>query len=60
MVAAHRVFDGIPIKDGITWATIDFDGGFHDEAISLLTCMCHESQGLIGAMLVHAIVAVFG
>ena len=47
------MFDGIPIKDGITWATIDFGGGFPDEAIRLLPCMGHASQGRLGAMLVH-------
>ncbi|XP_044363079.1 uncharacterized protein [Triticum aestivum] len=30
--AAHRVFDEIPIKDGITWETIESNRGFHSEA----------------------------
>ncbi|KAI4966002.1 hypothetical protein ZWY2020_047257 [Hordeum vulgare] len=61
MVAARKVFDEIPVKDGITWATMVSaysDGCFHNEAIRLFTRMCHEEQGLTGDLLGHAIVAV--
>ncbi|XP_048547825.1 pentatricopeptide repeat-containing protein At1g31790-like [Triticum urartu] len=61
MAAARKVFDEIPVKDGITWATMVSaysDGCFHDEAIRLFTRMCQEEQGLAGDLLGHAIVAV--
>lgn len=44
-VAARRVFDEMPAKNGITWATMVSaysDGCFHNEAIRLFSCMCHE------------------
>ncbi|KAF7069024.1 hypothetical protein CFC21_074705 [Triticum aestivum] len=61
MAAARKVFDEIPVKDGITWATMVSaysDGCFHEEALRLFTRMCQEEHGLAGDLLGHAIVAV--
>ncbi|CAM0873042.1 unnamed protein product [Alopecurus aequalis] len=60
-VAGRKVFDEMPVKNGITWVTMIStysDGHFHKEAISLFTCMCYEEQELAGDLHDHAIVAV--
>ena len=59
--AGRKVFDEMPVKNGITWATMVSaysDGYFHNEAISFFTCMCHEEQELAGDLHDHAIVGV--
>ncbi|XP_040382088.1 pentatricopeptide repeat-containing protein At4g18520, chloroplastic [Oryza brachyantha] len=58
---ARQVFDEMPVKNGITWATMVSaysDGCFHHDALRLFAQMCHQVQGLTGDHYTHAIVAV--
>ncbi|KAG8081092.1 hypothetical protein GUJ93_ZPchr0007g5292 [Zizania palustris] len=59
--AARQVFDEMPVKNGITWATMVSaysDGCFHHEALQLFAQMCHQVRALTGDHYTHAIVAV--
>ncbi|KAM0856487.1 hypothetical protein ACQ4PT_049098 [Festuca glaucescens] len=58
-VSARKVFDEMSVKNGITWATMVSaysDGCFHNEAIRLFSCICHEE--LAGDLHDRSIVAV--
>uniref|UniRef100_A0A0E0Q648 Pentacotripeptide-repeat region of PRORP domain-containing protein n=1 Tax=Oryza rufipogon TaxID=4529 RepID=A0A0E0Q648_ORYRU len=59
--AARQVFDEMPVKNGITWATMVSaysDGCFHHDALQLFVQMCHQVRGITGDHYTHAIVAV--
>uniref|UniRef100_A0A0D9WX78 Pentacotripeptide-repeat region of PRORP domain-containing protein n=1 Tax=Leersia perrieri TaxID=77586 RepID=A0A0D9WX78_9ORYZ len=59
--AARQVFDEMPVKNGITWATMVSaysDGCFHHDALQLFAQMCHQVRGLTGDHYTHAVVAV--
>jgi pentatricopeptide repeat protein len=59
--AARRVFDGMPTRNGMAWATMVSaysDGCFHRKAMRLFADMCHGTPILDGDCCSHAIVAV--
>ncbi|CAL5079448.1 unnamed protein product [Urochloa decumbens] len=60
--AARRVFDEMPARNGMAWATMVSaysDGRFHRDAMRLFALMCHDERGLTDDDgLAHAIVAV--
>ncbi|KAL6897379.1 hypothetical protein ACP4OV_007075 [Aristida adscensionis] len=59
--AARRVFDGMPAKNGMAWATMVSaysDCCFHHEAMRLFADMCSEAQDLSDECCAHAVVAV--
>jgi pentatricopeptide repeat protein len=59
--AARRVFDGMPDRNGMAWATMVSaysDGCFHHEAMRLFAHMCHRTLVLDGDCCSHAILAV--
>jgi hypothetical protein len=43
---ASKVFDAIPVKNGITWVTMvspeSDHASFHAKAVKLFTCICHK------------------
>ncbi|XP_062188668.1 pentatricopeptide repeat-containing protein At1g31790 [Phragmites australis] len=59
--AARRVFDEMPTRNGMAWATMVSaysDGCFHHEAMRLFAHMYHEARDLAGDSYAHAVVAV--
>lgn len=59
--AARRVFDEMPARNGMAWATMVSaysDARFHRDAMRLFAIMCHEVQDVTGDRIVHALVAV--
>ncbi|RLN34655.1 hypothetical protein C2845_PM03G24400 [Panicum miliaceum] len=59
--AARRVFDEMPSRSGLAWATMVSaysDRCFHHDAMRLFAHMCHEAQDLTDDSFAHSIVAV--
>lgn len=59
--AARGVFDGMPTKNSMAWATMVSaysDRCLHQEAMRLFVHMCQEAHGLADDCYSHAIVAV--